>query len=208
MRHTIGEGGQAKKLLAVALLILLPLAALAADEPEAVYAKYHRAVMSGDLDEMLRNGPLQRRAEMAGLSAAHKDAALKMARFMMPRAFTLERKTLNARNRATLIVSGPGEAGGNRMQTMYGTVNMLLENGDWKVDEVNWSNERPAILATPKPAAPSAAAEKAAPKFTGKGGAQVVGSTTSSAPARTLGEAKPVCVYKPVMTAADMEACK
>jgi hypothetical protein len=192
----------------IALLILLPLAPLhAADEPEAVYAKYHRAVMAGQLEEMLVYGPTQRRIEIRGSSASSQDAALKMAKFMMPRAFTLERKTITGKGRATLIVSGPGEVGGNRLQPIYGTVSMLMENGEWKVDEVSWNNERPAILATPKPGASPAAAEKAVPKFTGKGG-QVVGTTTSATLGRTLGEAKPVCVYKPVMTAADMEACK
>ena len=54
------------KLRAIALLILLPFvmlqapAALAAEEPDAVYAKFHRAAMAGDLEEMLstvrRNG--------------------------------------------------------------------------------------------------------------------------------------------------------
>ena len=89
---------------------------------------------------------------------------------------------------------------------MYGTVSMLIENGEWKVDETNWSGDRPAILAAPKPSAAPAAADKAVPKYSGKGAA-VVGSPTAT-PGRTLGEAKPPCVYKPVMTAADLEACK
>jgi hypothetical protein len=92
---------------------------------------------------------------------------------------------------------------------MYGTVRMLMENGEWKVDETSWSNERPAILATPKPAAPAPAgnpAAKTAPAA--KGGAPVVGSMESGLPSRRLGEAKPPCVYKPVMTAQDIENCR
>jgi hypothetical protein len=192
-----------------AFCMLLPCAAPAAEEPETVYAKFHRAVMAGDLEEMLRYGPAQRRAEMQGLSAAHKEAALKMAQFMMPRAFTLERKAVHARGRTTLIVSGPWEGGRNKMETMYGTVNMLVETGEWKVDEVNWSNDRPQILATAKPAALPPAADKAAPKAAPSAkGAPVVGSMSSGTPGRTLGEAKPPCVYKPVMTAVDMDNCK
>jgi hypothetical protein len=194
---------------AIAWSLMCVLPALAADEPEAVYAKFHRAVMAGDLDEMLRYGPAQRRAEMQGLSAAHREAALKMASFMMPRAFTLERKTMLARGRATLIVSGPGDTGQQKLGTIYGTVAMLMENGEWKVDESNWSSEKPSILATPKPPAPGPAADKSAAKGAAAGtGAPVVGSMSSSTPGRTLGAAKPPCVYKPVMTAEDIENCK
>ena len=192
---------------ALVLLALLPLAAAAAEEPEAVYAKFHRAVMAGDLEEMLKYGPAQRRAEMRGLSETHREAALKMAQFMMPRAFTLERKTLQAKGRATLIVSGPGDLGRQKLGTMYGVVAMLMENGEWKVDEVSWSEEKPAILATPKAAAQPAAADKAAPKAAGKS-APLAGTAPAAAPERKLGAAKEPCVYKPVMTAQDMENCK
>jgi len=192
---------------AVALLVLLPLAALparSADAPEVVYGKFHRAVMAGDLEEMFRHGPAQRRAELQGMSAARKEATLKLAQFMMPRAFKLEQRTLHSGGRATLVVSGTGAMGPRGLEAMYGIVTMLQERGEWKVDEANWSNERPAVLG----AAKSAAAEKAAPKAaTSARGAPMVG-TPMATPARTLGEAKPACVYKPVMTAADMEACK
>jgi hypothetical protein len=197
------------------LLVLLPLAALpvrGAEEPEAVYAKFHRAVMAGDLDEMLKYGPAPRRAEMQSMSEASKEAALKMAQFMMPRAFTLQRKTVQANGRATLIVSGPWAGEGQKLETMYGIVRMVTENNEWKVDESNWSNERPPNLAAtdkaaPKPpvAAKGAAAVKAAAAGSG---APVVGSTSSATPGRTLGAAKPPCVYKPVMTAVDIENCK
>jgi len=45
------------RLAAFALLVLLPLAAPAAEEPEAVYAKFHRAAATGNVEEMLRYAP-------------------------------------------------------------------------------------------------------------------------------------------------------
>ncbi|MSQ62292.1 MAG: hypothetical protein EXR33_00385 [Betaproteobacteria bacterium] len=208
----------------IALLVLLPLAALpvrGAEEPEAVYAKFHRAVIAGNLDEMLKYGPAPRRAEMHSMSDASREAALKMAQFMMPRAFTLQRKTVQANGRATLIVSGPWAGEGQKLETMYGIVRMVTENNEWKIDGSNWSNEKPPNLAAPNRAAPPSAADKAAPKTSvaAKGaaavkdaaagsGAPVVGSTSSATPGRTLGAAKPPCVYKPVMTAVDIENCK
>ena len=193
----------------IALLLLAALPARAADEPEAVYAKYHRAAMAGDLDEMLNHGLAKRRAEMQGMSAAHRQAALKMAQFMMPRAFSLERNAVHSNGRATLVVSGPGDSGGGRLETIYGTVRMVAEGGNWKVDEASWSNEKPAILGTPKPA-PQPAVQRATQKAaTSTTGAPVVGSMSSQREAGSrLGAAKAECVYKPVMTAQDMENCR
>ena len=188
-----------KILLAIAFF-LLPGAALAADEPEVVYGKFHRAAMAGELDEMLKYGPAGRRAEIQGMSAAHREAALKMAQFMMPRAFTLERKTVHSNGRATLVVSGPGDSGGGALSKIYGTVAMLNERGEWKVDQANWSTEKPAELTAPKPA-PQAASKPAAKPAPG------AGSMTAPIGGK-LSDAKPECVYKPVMTAQDMENCK
>jgi hypothetical protein len=183
-----------------AVAFLLPAAA-AAEEPESVYAKFHHAAMGGDLDETLKYAPAQRRAEMQGASAATREAALRLVQFMMPRAFRLENRTMGSRGRATLIVSGPWEGGGAGMRTVYGTIRMVIENGEWKVAESNWSEEKPATLAAPKPAAPSPAEAAAAPAK----GPQAVGS---AAPGHKLGEAKPECVYKPVMSAEDIERCR
>jgi hypothetical protein len=198
------------RLVAVALFLALPpLAAFAAEEPEGAYAKYHRAVVAGDLDGMLEQSLALQRADMKSMSAANRDATLKMAQAVMPRIFTVERKTLGEDGRATLIISGPWN-GPNGMVTVYGTAQLRLEDDAWKVIGVSWTSERPAILSAPKPAAAPAAAEKsgakAAPVSTR--GAPVVGSMSSEVTGRKLGEAKPECVYKPVMTAQDMENCR
>ena len=61
-----------------------------------------------------------------------------------------------------------------------------------------------ALAAAPAPRAAPAPAAKAAPA---RSGGALVGST-SAPPERKLGIAKEPCVYKPVMTAEDMENCK
>ena len=196
-----------KLLLAIAFFVVSH-ASFAADEPEAVYAKFHRAAMAGDLEEMFRHGLARRRVEVQGMSASSKEAALKLARFMVPAGYMLQRKTVQDNDRATLVVAGGWAAEGQRPQTVYAVVRMLLENGEWKVDEARWDTEKPAIPAPPKPA-PVAAdkAWKSTPVVVGKG-APVVGSMESGSVGRKLGVAKPECVYKPVMTAADIENCK
>jgi hypothetical protein len=124
----------------------------------------------------------------------------------MPRAFVIRNKTLAPDGKsARLLVSGPGGSTLDaRPETLYGTVSMLNERGEWKVAAMNWSNNPPLGFASaagaPKPAPTSA------PPARSTGGA-LVGST-SSPPARKLGMAKEPCVYKPVMTAEDVENCK
>jgi hypothetical protein len=217
------------RFLSLLLLALLPALTAFAAEPEAVYAQFHRAVASGNLDEMLRYAPDARRAEMAKISAAQKEGALKMMTMMMPRAFTLRDKTVSEDGKAArLVVAGPADPNGPAPgQLLYGTVRMMVEKGDWKVSEVNWSPEAPTMLSPvnpggayspPRPGAKPAASTGNAPATPGAPAAKpaaaappraapLVGSTTG-APERKLGTAKAECVYKPVMTAEDMANCK
>ena len=195
----------------IALLALLPLAALAADEPEIVYGKFHRAMASSDLEEMGRHAPDARRAELATMSEAQKEATVKMAAVMVPRAFTLRQKQVHPNGQsALLVVSGPGMGlMDGRPETLYGSIKMVMQRGEWKVSESNWSNDPPANLAAMRPGgAPQAADKTGKPAVAAKGGAPVVGSMESGQTGRKLGAAKPECVYKPVMTAQDMENCK
>ena len=188
---------------ALLLCIALPLAAFAADPPEVVYAKFHRAAASGDLDEMLRYAPAAQRAEINAMSPAQKQAQVKMVAVLLPRAFVVQSKTPNKGGQGLLLqVSGPGELiPGLRPETLYGSIQMLMEGGEWKVGEMNWSNTKPAAMQVH--GAPSAPAGKA-PAPAARGGATAIGTQ----PDRKLGTARPPCVYTAVMTAEDLENCR
>jgi hypothetical protein len=202
--------------LAALTALMAPAAApaLAAEEPDAVYAKYHRAAVTRDLNEMLLYASASQRKELSDASPAQKDAMMKMLEASMPRVFVLKGKTVAPDGRsARLLVSGPGGSVLDaKTETLYGTVSMVNERGEWKVAASNWSNNPPAAGLAPAPAAKSAApaaratapAAKAAPA---RSGAALVGST-SAPPERKLGMAKEPCVYKPVMTAEDIENCR
>ena len=192
----------------------------AAEEPEAVYAKWHRATVTGNFEEMQRYSPAPARAEIAGLSAAQKAAAVKLAAAQMPRAFLLRNKLVDPGGRsARLVVSGPGDATtGEKPETLYGSIRLVMEGAEWKVAETRWNNSPPAWL--PSAPAPRAGAPQKASPNTAPGAAStsaapasaarktpVVGSL-DSAPERKFGKAKPPCVFKPVMTAEDMENCR
>src|SRR5262245_22310821 len=107
--------------LAVALLAAtLPLAA--GEEPEAVYAKFHRASVSGDLDEMVRYGTEAQRAEIAAMSPAQKTAQVKMLAATMPRAYVVRGKNVRPDGQgARLLLSGPGPGlVDGKPETLYG----------------------------------------------------------------------------------------
>jgi len=195
-----------KKILGV-VVFFVASAALAAEEPEIAYGKFHRAIASADLAEAMKYAPAARRTEMAAMSEAQKDAQIKMLSLMLPRAFTLMSKTVAPNGKtANLVVTGPGQPviAGAAPEKMYGRVKMVSEGGEWKVDELAWSNERPAVAAqTQAPAKPvepkPAAAAKAAARTS---------ATAPQPPTPKLGEAKAPCVYKPVMSNEDMERCR
>lgn len=184
------------------VLLLAAFAASGAEAPEAVYGKFHRAIATGNLEEVMKHAPAARRAELAGMSQAQKDAQIKMLSVMLPIAFTLMNKTLSPDGKqANLVVTGPGKPiiAGAAPEKLYGQVKMITEGGEWKVEEASWSNERPATPAQAQaPAKPAAAAKPVAAKA----------SAAPSSPAPTLGPAKPACIYKPVMTNEDMERCR
>ena len=195
--------------IALSFLSLFLLAfppAIAADEPEAVYANYHRAAASGNLDEMLRYTPAAKRTEISGMSAAQRDAMVKMLSISMPRAYTLKQKQVapDGRN-ARLVLDGPtGEMIEGKPEMLYGVVRMVNERDEWKVSQSDWGSV--PLGAPPAPAA-SAVPKPAAPKPAAKGGSTLVGSDFN-APVRKLGTAKEPCVYKPVMTAEDLKNCE
>jgi hypothetical protein len=90
----------------------------------------------------------------------------------------------------------------------------VLERGGWKVATAKWTNQAPAGSQPSAAAAQKGAGAKPVPSTQGAQkpaaqprGAPMVGSINAT-PERKLGIAKEPCVYKPVMTAEDMENCK
>jgi hypothetical protein len=96
----------------LALGLLLPLPAPAAEEPEVVYGKFHRALIAGDIDEVQRYAVDAYRAELAAMSPAQREAQGKMAA-VMPRA-SLRNKTVAPSQSARLHRQRPGPAAGGR----------------------------------------------------------------------------------------------
>jgi len=199
----------------IACCVLFAGAAAAAGEPEDAFAQYHRAVFAGDLPELLRHVPAAQRKRLEAMPAAQKSAEIQMLATMLPHRFALRTKTpLPGGQSARLVVGGPDPSG--KQQPIYGTVIMLKEIGQWKVGVTNWSTVPPSASAQVPPGSAQAPqktgakagpAAPAVPARASPNAPPVVGSTTG-APVRKLGTAKPPCVFKSVMTAEDLANCK
>src|SRR5436190_17381666 len=79
--------------------LLFTGAAGAWEEPDAAYAKFHQAIMTGNADEMLRLTTGARRGEMAG----RKDIELRQAHAGMPAAYALEQKIFSRDGQAVRL---------------------------------------------------------------------------------------------------------
>ena len=111
--------------------------ALAAEEPEAVYAKFHKAGVEANFDEMRKWGSAAGAAEIAAMPAAQREEALKFLAGLLPKTYTIDSKSVSA-SRATLRVSSKQPQG-----TVYGVVTLLKEGGEWKVEEEKWGEPAP-----------------------------------------------------------------
>ncbi|HVP08762.1 MAG TPA: hypothetical protein VMT02_04500 [Burkholderiales bacterium] len=132
-------------LLLAALALALPLAA--AEEPEAVYAKYHRAVARGNVEEMMRYTTDEHRAEMSALSPRQRVDSVKMIDSIMPATYKVLAKTVYPESSiARLYVSGAAKSAlQGKPGTLYGVVRLIVQHGEWKVDNVQWSNVDPGV---------------------------------------------------------------
>lgn len=180
--------------------MLIAAAALAADGPEAVYAKLHRATLQGDVQAVLDHATAARRAQMAPLPG--KEDMVRMMAMSLPQTYSITSTTVSPNGRSALLRArgvheklGPAQA----------TVQLFREDGEWKVDEWSWAElvaaeREPAMVrvqasATPPPPKPAAPEEE-------KPAAAVEVPTLRKASDKD----KP-CVIKPVMSDEDLRRC-
>lgn len=131
---------------AILAAFLIAAPAIAAEEPEAVYAKFHQAGLNANLEEMRKWGTAAKGAEIASMPAALNQMMLKMLAAMLPKSYAVDRKSVD-KDRATLKLSAKQNGG-----TVHGVVTLLREGGEWKVDEAKWGEPAPSA-AKPAPVA-------------------------------------------------------
>lgn len=139
-----------------AILALIATGTRAQEDPEAVYARLHRATLAGNAEEVLSFGTAAARAELAAKPQAERDAMIRSLAQVLPKTYSITEKTIAPDgNSATLRGTGISEFQGRAES--YLAASFRKEGGAWKVATWGWSNQKPPPPAA-KPAAPAAAA--------------------------------------------------
>lgn len=142
---------------AVALCFLLPGPAAAQEEPEAVYAKFHRALLSGNVADLNKYGSPEGGAHLASMSPEQRREMTEIVKRMIPHSYTITSRQLSREgNRYRLTATGtrPPQAG-RKPEPRDATITLVKHGGAWKVDEANWTNDQSSgLMAVPIPTTP------------------------------------------------------
>ena len=163
-----------------ALFILSCTGAVAQEDPEAVYAKLHRAALAGNAEEMMSVSTAAAKAELAAKPQAERDAVIRAMAQALPRTYTVTEKNIAPDgNSAALLGTGVREY--PTRAEAYLTASFRKEGEAWKVSSWGWSNQKPPPPAAKSAATPSADTEP-------PGGTQIVRRLpAATAPARPEG---------------------
>jgi hypothetical protein len=105
-------------------------AALAADDPEAVYAKVHAAALAQDLEAM-----------RAYVAEAERETLVLPE---VPKAYRLTGKAARKDGEAVeLRATGTADSVGLGYTQIFGVIGLVKEQGHWRVERLSWSTERP-----------------------------------------------------------------
>jgi hypothetical protein len=197
-----------RKTVAFLALAAALAAARAADTPEAVYARLHAAALARNLDEMRLYAAEAQRAELIVPE--------------LPRTYSVTGKAARRDGKAVeLRASGTADTVGLGFTQMFGVIGLVKEKGEWKVERLSWSTQRPGeypegyvIVQGPAPE-PRSSGEPQTPRFAVPPSAPEPSHLLTRKPAedpKPQDERKPgtepaPCVIKPVMSDADLRAC-
>jgi len=118
--------------LALTLGLAIATPVLAQDEPEAVYAQFHRAGLAADYDGMRKYESAAKTNEMDPIPAGERKRILQALAKLLPRSYAVVEKTVEeGARRAVLRLRGTQPA-------VSGTITFVKEKGAWKVDDANW----------------------------------------------------------------------
>jgi hypothetical protein len=145
-----------------ALFVLNCTGAIAQEDPEAVYARLHSAMLAGKADEVMGYSTAATKAELAAKPQTERDALMRGMAQAAPRTYTVTEKSI-APDGKSATLRGTGVSEFQTRAEAYLTASFRKEGEAWKVASWAWSNQKPPPIA--RPAAPAAAkpAEEAAP---------------------------------------------
>lgn len=125
--------------IVLTLGVAIATPALAQDQPETVYAKFHRAGLAADYDGMHRYQSSAKAKEMDPVAPAERKQMLRALARLLPRSYSVVEKTVEAgamRAVLRLRATQPDVAG--KPQPLLATITLVKEKGEWRVDDANW----------------------------------------------------------------------
>ena len=187
-------------------VLLACAAAMAADEPDAVYAKMHAAALAHDLQAV------------RACTAEAERATLVVPE--LPKSYRLTGKALRRDGKAVeLRAVGTADSVGLGYTQMFGVVRLVREDGEWKVERLAWSTERPGeypegyVVVEGETPLPRASSEPQVPRFAlpqpAPERSRLLNPKRAPEPPREprFGVEPRPCEIKPVMTDEDLRAC-
>ncbi|MDZ4253300.1 MAG: hypothetical protein U1A72_12100 [Sulfuritalea sp.] len=146
-----------------ALFVLAGTGAIAQEDPEAVYAKLHSAMLAGKADEVMGYSTAATKAELAAKPQAERDALMRSMAQAAPRTYTVTDKSI-APDGKSATLRGTGVSEFQTRAEAYLTASFRKEGEAWKVASWAWSNQKPPPVAKPVAPATVKPAEEAAPQ--------------------------------------------
>jgi len=142
-----------------ALFVMGCTGASAQEDPEAVYAGLHGAMLAGKTDEVAGFSTAATKAELAAKPQAAREALIRSMAQAAPKTYTVTEKSIAPDGKsATLHATGVTDP--RTRAEAYLTASFRKEGEAWKVASWAWSNQKPPPPAA-KPAAPAAVAPAA-----------------------------------------------
>jgi hypothetical protein len=125
--------------IVVTLGLAVATPALALDEPEAVYAKFHRAGLAADYEGMRKYQSSAKANEMDPIPPGERKQILQALARLLPRSYAVVEKTVEeGATRAVLRLRATQQDADGKPQPLAGTITLVKEKGEWRVDEANW----------------------------------------------------------------------
>lgn len=126
---------------AVALLLSLAasLMAVAADSPKVVYEKYIKKIKAKDKSAILEYVTAEKKKEFEGFEEVKQDQLMALLQAFAPLSCQVLKEEIKG-DKATLTLDGKGKSITGEVEKMTGTVLLLKEKGEWKIEKESWKS--------------------------------------------------------------------